>query len=82
MHLGHETVADALTGRRWDLDVVAGSSEVADVLLAILGEWVCPEGAADEDDGDGVGFFVGEGEERLGCVAVHELDAKDLGLRE
>jgi hypothetical protein len=40
------------------------------------------EGSADDQDGDGFGFLVVDVEDGAGGVAVDELDAEDLCLRE
>ena len=75
---GGEAVADALACAGRDLDVVAGCRQVAEDL-GTFGVAVAPEAAADEDDVNGLGLFVLEGEEGLGGGAIYELDAEDLG---
>ena len=72
---GGEGIAEALLGAGGDGDGVFDGGEVPDDLL---GGWM-REGAADESDGDGRGFIVGDGQEGLVRAAVDELDAEDLG---
>lgn len=82
LQLRREFVPDALALARRDLDAVARGGQVADDAgTAVLREngGGSPEGAADEDDGHGVGFVVGDGEDGLGGLAVDEFDAEDFG---
>ena len=65
-----------------DLLVVSRRGQVAHDSGSLWG-WRrgvgCPEGTADENDGDGVGLFVGDGEDGGGGEAVDEFYAKDFG---
>lgn len=83
LQLRREPVLDALllAGRDGDV-LVARSGEVADDLRGRrrggrVGQG--PEGAANEDDVDGRGLVVGDGEDGEGGDGVDELYAENLG---
>lgn len=79
VHLGGEGVRDGFGLAGGDLGGVAGSGQVAqdDRLRTILNQ-----GAANDRDTDGLRLLVGDGEDSLSLVAIDQLDAEDLGLRE
>lgn len=79
MHLGGEGVRDGFGLAGGDLGGVAGSSQVAqDVRLRTI----LDQRASDDGDADGLRLLIGDGEHRLSLMAIDELDAEDLGLRE
>lgn len=80
MHLGAEAVRDRLLLSSGDLEGVLLAGQVAQD--AGLSASIIEEGSADNGDADGRGLLVLDGEAGLGRVAVDELDAEDLGLRE
>lgn len=78
-----ETVTHALLFAGRDLQIIPRHRQVPnDAFRWRAGGGQAPETTADENDIDGVGFVVGDGEERLRRVAVYQLDAEDLGLWE
>ena len=85
VHLGRERVGESLVLAGGDGDAIALGGQVAqdggDFRRAgdIDGSG---EGAADDQDLDGFGFLVVHVEDGAGGVAVDELDAEDLCLRE
>lgn len=75
-------VLDALALTSRDLNAVAGSCQVANDSGALWRgrrEVGGPEGAADEDNGNRFGFFIGDRKNSLSCLAIDKLDAEDLG---
>lgn len=82
MQLRSKRIANMLSLARWDLHIIPRGSQVANILHAVGGEGICPEGAADEDDGDGGGLGVVDVQEGGGGEAVDELYAEDLGAGE
>ena len=81
MELGCEIVGQTLLLASWDLDIVPCCRQVADDARTLRVEVWRPETAANEVDSNCFAFFVGEGEKCLCGLAVHELDAEDLGRR-
>lgn len=85
VHLGREGVSEGLLLTGGDGDAIALGGQVAqdggDLRRAgdIDGGG---EGAADNEDLDGFGFLVVDIEDGAGGVAIDELDAEDLCLRE
>lgn len=82
LQLRRKLVLDALALTSWNLNVVAGSGQIAHDSGALRrrGSQVRgPERSTDEDDGNGFGFFVGDGKNGLGGLTVDELDAEDFG---
>jgi hypothetical protein len=85
VHLSRERVSEGLVLASGDGDTITLGSQVAqdggDLRRAgdIDGG---REGSADDQDGDGFGFLVVDVEDGAGGVAVDELDAEDLCLRE
>lgn len=75
MHLGGEAVADRLLGPGGDLDTITGGSQVAGDLGLILG---VTKSTANKIDGNRVRLIVGDGDQRLGRVAIDKLNAKNL----
>ena len=80
VQLGAERVGHRLLGAGRDLNRVALRSEVADDLRLAGG--FLDERATDNGDANGSGLVVCDGETGLGGVAIDELHAKDLRLRE
>jgi hypothetical protein len=79
VHLGREGVGEGLLLARGDADaVLLGGEVLEDLGLVGLGG----ERAADDQDLDGLGLLVVDIEDGAGGVAVDELDAEDLCLRE
>ena len=76
LQLRRKAVADAILLPAWNLNIVSGGSEITDDCRAVSTEVRSPEVAANEDDGNGFGLFVADGEEGLGRVAVHQLDTE------
>lgn len=63
LQFGREFEFHALLLARGDRDTVSRSRQISDDLRSWRGGWKVrkgPEGAADEDDGDGSGFIVGD----------------------
>ena len=80
VHLGGEAIGQRLLLAGGDLQAIALAGEVAqDLSLVAL---VLDQRAADNGDGDGLGLLVVDGQAGLGRVAVDQLDAEDLRLRE
>lgn len=82
VQLGRESVLHALLLPSRDLHVVARCREVADDLRGWRGGREVgngPQGTPNEDDGDGGGFVVADGEDGEGGVVVDEFYAEDLG---
>lgn len=85
MHFCRKGIGQALALTSGDRDTIARGREVAD-----NDRWVRSarhilrrqEGAADDEDADGLGLGVVDVEDCAGWVAVDELDAKDLGVGE
>ena len=65
-----------------DLDSILLGSQVADDARAADVEVGCPQTAANELDGDGLRFFIAEGEAGISGLAINELNAEDLGVGE
>lgn len=81
MHVGGEAEGQALLLSRGNLDGILVGGQVAND--ARRRSWIrSPQAATDELNGDWVGLFVGEGEDGLGLLAIDQLDAKDLSIRE
>ena len=79
VHLGRERVGKGLLLACGDADAVfLGGEVLEDLGLVGLGG----ERAADDQDLDGLGLLVVDIEDGAGGVAVDELDAEDLCLRE
>jgi hypothetical protein len=80
VHLGREAVRQRLLLAAGDRQSVALAGEVAQDLRLVAS--ILDQRAADEVDGDGLGLLVGDGQTSLGRMAVDQLDAEDLRLRE
>ena len=79
MQLRGKAVADAVALAGGDLKIVSRGRQVTHDLRWLIREPRRPQTPADEDHADRLWLVVGEGEERLCCVAVDEFDAEDLG---
>lgn len=79
VHLGAEAVRDGLLLAGRNVERVALGGEILQDARFIAG--VLEQRAADDGDADGLGLFIGDGQARLGGVAIDELHAEDLGLR-
>lgn len=85
LQFGREFEFHALLLARGDGDTVTRSRQVADDLRSWRGGWKIrkrPKGSANEDDGDGGGFIVGDGENGECWVVIDEFDTEDLRGRE
>lgn len=80
VEFGGEGVGNRLLGAGWDLKRITLGGEVANNLA--LASRLLDQRATDNGDANGSGFIVGDGEAGLGGMAVDELDAEDLRLRE
>lgn len=81
VHIDEETVGETLFFTGGDLDRILMSGQIADNARSCT-QITRPQTSTHELDGNWVGFFIGEGEESLGLLAVDELDAEDLGVGE
>jgi hypothetical protein len=75
VHVGSEAVGGSLLLAGRDQQVVLGDGQVVDGLGV-------HEGATDEAKVNGSSLVVGDGQNRVGCVAIDELDTKDFRVRE
>lgn len=85
VHLGCEAEGQGLLLAGGDGDIVAGGSQVAEDNWRVRGTRLAigsQERATDEQEVDGLGLVVCDGEESLGGMAIDELDTKDLAVRE
>ena len=82
LQLRRKVVANAVTLPTGDLNIVSRGSEITDDGRALAAKVSRPKIAANKDDSNGFGLFIGDGEEGLGWVAVYELDTEDLGRGE
>lgn len=85
MHLGCESVGDALLLSSRDLDSISGRSEISQHLWRIGCTWQvlrCQERATDHGYRYWRGLIVGDIENGFGRVTIDEFYAEDLGLRE
>lgn len=80
VHLGGEAVGQGLLLAAGDLQAIARAGEVTEDLS--LSARLLDERTTNNGDRDGLGLLVVNGKTGLGGVAVDQLDAKDLGLRE
>lgn len=78
LQLRREAIANAILLSTRDFNIVPRSGEIANDCRSLAADFRRPKIATDEDDGDGLGLFVANGEQGLGWVAVDELDAKDF----
>lgn len=85
VHLSRERVCESLALAGGDRDAIALGGEVAEDgrdLRRARDVYGSGERAANDQDLDGLGLLVVDVEDGTGGVAVHELDAEDLCLRE
>ena len=85
VHLSRERVSESLVLAGGDGDAIALGGQVAQNGRGIRRARDIDgsgERATDDQDGDGLGFLVVDVEDGAGGVAVDELDAEDLCLRE
>jgi hypothetical protein len=80
VQVGAEGVGHRLLRAGGDLDRVLLGSQVADNLSLAID--LVSQRAANKADANWQGLAVADGEASLGSMAVDELDAEDLGLRE
>jgi hypothetical protein len=80
VELGREGVRNGLLSAGGDLNRVLLRGEIAHDLGLAIG--LLEERAADNAHANGLGLVVGDGQTRLGGVAVDQLDAEDLALGE
>lgn len=85
VHLGREAVGQRLLLAGGDGQVVAGRAEVAENDRRVWSTWHTDgrhQRTTDQNQGNWLGLEVGDAENGLGCVAIDELDAKDLAVGE
>ena len=85
VHLGRKRVGEGLVLAGGDRDAIALGGQVAQDGRSLRRAGHIDgsgERATDDQDGDGLGFLVVDVEDGAGGVAVDELDAEDLCLRE
>ena len=80
MHLCREAVGNCLVGASGNLNGVALAGEIAKDLRLSCN--FLDQRATDNGDANRSGLIVDHGQTRLGGLAVDELDAEDLRLRE
>lgn len=80
VELGREGVWDGLLSAGGNLDGVLLRGEVAHDLRLAIG--LLEKRATNDADANGLGLVVGDGQTRLGGMAVDQLDSKDLALGE
>ena len=80
MHLGREAVGQRLLLAGGDYQAIALAGEIAQDVRLVAS--VLDQRSADNGDGNGLGLLVVDGQAGLGRVAVDQLDAEDLRLRE
>lgn len=80
VHIGGEAVGQRLLLAAGNLQSIALAGEVAQDLRLVAR--ILDQRATDDVDGDGLELLVVDGQASLGRVAVDQLDAEDLSLRE
>lgn len=81
VHVGGEAERQALLLARRYLDSILVGCQVANNARR-RGGIRSPQTAPDELDGNWVGLFIGERENRLGLLAIDQLDAEDFSVGE
>jgi hypothetical protein len=81
VHVGGEAERQALLLAGWYLDGILVGCQVANNARRGCGIR-SPQTATDELDSNGVGLFIGEGENRLSLLAIDQLDAEDFSIGE
>ena len=79
LQLRRKAVTNAITLPARNFDIVSRGSKIADDSRLLTAKVSCPKVAANEDNGDGFGLFIADGEKGLGWVAVYKFDTEDLG---
>lgn len=82
MQFRNEIVGKTFLLTSWYLDIKSRRGKVANDTATLRIEWWRPERSADKLDCDWFWLLIGKGEERLGGLAIDELDAEDLRRRE
>lgn len=82
MHVGLESVREALLFAGRDLNAILLGGKVANDARTCWIKVRCPEGTPYELNGDRCWLFVGEGQDGFCGNVVDEFDAKDLGRGE
>jgi len=81
VHVGGEAERQALLLARRDFNGILVGCQVANNARR-RSRVGCPQTATNELDGYGVRLFIGKGQNRLGLLAIDQLDAKDLSIGE